>query len=81
MMKKNNKANKNNRETRARLEEIVKGVWRMPRLWEAKKDVVSCEKLRGLAHMNWSADIRMGQPDILKIYHTERWANPENWNI
>ena len=30
--------------------EIVKGVWRMPRLSEAKKDVVSCEKLRGLAH-------------------------------
>lgn len=30
--------------------EIVKGVWRMPRLSEARKDVVSCEKLRGLAH-------------------------------
>ena len=32
--------------------EIVKGVWRMPRLSEATKDVVSCEKLRGLAHTN-----------------------------
>ena len=27
-----------------------KGVWGMPRLSEAKKDVISCEKLRGLAH-------------------------------
>ena len=25
---------------------VVKGVWRMPRLSEAKKDVISCEKLR-----------------------------------
>ena len=29
-----------------------KGVWGMPRLSEAKKDVISCEKLRGLAHTN-----------------------------
>ena len=29
-----------------------KGVWGMPRLPEAKKDVISCEKLRGLAHTN-----------------------------
>ena len=29
-----------------------KGRWRMPRLLEAKKDVISCEKLRGLAHTN-----------------------------
>ena len=32
--------------------EIVKGVWRMPRLSEATKDVVSCEKLGGSAHTN-----------------------------
>jgi len=38
----------------------------MPRLSEAKKDVISCEKLRGLAHTNWSVDIRMGQPTMLK---------------
>ena len=31
---------------------LSKGVWRMPRLSETKKDVISCEKLRGLAHMN-----------------------------
>ena len=29
---------------------VNKGVWRMPRLLEAKKDVVSCEKLRGFAN-------------------------------
>lgn len=29
-----------------------KSVWGMPRLSEAKKDVISCEKLRGLAHTN-----------------------------
>ena len=34
----------------------------MPRLSEAMKDVISCEKLRGLAHTGRSADIRMGQP-------------------
>ncbi len=34
----------------------------MPRLPEAKKDVTSCEKLRGVANKRRSADIRMGQP-------------------
>jgi hypothetical protein len=29
---------------------LNKGVWGMPRLSEAKKDVISCEKLRGSAH-------------------------------
>ncbi len=29
---------------------LIKGVWGMPRLSEAKKDVISCEKLRGVAH-------------------------------
>ena len=31
---------------------LCKGVWGMPRLSEAKKDVISCEKLRELAHTN-----------------------------
>lgn len=31
---------------------VTKGAWGMPRLSEAKKDVISCEKLRGLAHTN-----------------------------
>ena len=30
----------------------IKGAWGIPRLSEAKKDVISCEKLRGLAHTN-----------------------------
>ena len=29
---------------------LHKSVWGMPRLSEAKKDVISCEKLRGSAH-------------------------------
>ena len=41
----------------------------MPRLLEAKKDVTSCEKPRGLANTNRSVDIRMGEPDKLKAYH------------
>ncbi len=31
-------------------EKVYKGEWGMPRLLEAKKDVVSCEKLRGFAN-------------------------------
>ena len=31
-------------------DKLSKGVWGMPRLPEATKDVISCEKLRGLAH-------------------------------
>ena len=43
----------------------------MPWLSEAKKDVISCEKLRGLANTNRSVDIRMGQPNILKRYYLD----------
>ena len=50
----------------------------MPRLSEAKKDVISCEKLRGSAHTIRSVDIRMGQPGILKICHLAIGANPVN---
>jgi hypothetical protein len=50
----------------------------MPRLLQAKKDVISCEKLRGLAHTIRSANIRMGQPDMLKTYHLDRGANALN---
>jgi len=34
----------------------------MPRHRPAKKDVASCEKLRGAASEHRSGDIRMGQP-------------------
>ena len=32
------------------IKEVRKSVWGMPRLSEAKKDVISCEKLRGSAN-------------------------------
>jgi len=38
----------------------------MPRLSETTKDVVSCEKLRGIANECRSVDVRMGQPVRLK---------------
>ena len=34
------------------IEKVEKGVWGMPRLSEAMKDVISCDKLRGSAHTN-----------------------------
>ncbi len=37
-------------EYEAKGDKLNKGVWGMPRLPEAMKDVISCEKLRGLAH-------------------------------
>ena len=43
----------------------------MPRLSEAKKDVISCEKLRGSANTNRSADVRMGQPGLMKLDHAD----------
>ena len=49
----------------------------MPRLSEAKKDVISCEKLRGAANEHRSADVRMGQPTALKVqYHDLSWGEP-----
>ncbi len=32
-------------------EKVKKGAWRMPWLLEAKKDVISCDKLRGGANI------------------------------
>jgi hypothetical protein len=42
---------------RSRREEVksrkrIKGAWGIPRLSEAMKDVISCEKLWGAAHMH-----------------------------
>ena len=39
-------------QVKAKTHKLIKGVWGMPRLSEAMKDVISCEKLRGLAHTN-----------------------------
>ena len=55
----------------------------MPRLTEAMKDVISCDKLRVGANNPWSEDFRMGQPSRLKdgySYQCKR-ANAGNWNI
>ena len=52
----------------------------MPWLSEAKKDVTSCDKLRGGANNLRSEDFPMGQPGTVKRYHSDanRKANPEN---
>jgi hypothetical protein len=34
----------------AQTKKVIKGVWRMPRLLEAMKDVISCDKLWGVAN-------------------------------
>ena len=54
----------------------------MPRLSEAMKDVISCDKSWGGANNLWSRNFRMGQPNILKRYYpTKLEANAGNWNI
>ena len=53
----------------------------MPRLSEAKKDVISCEKLRLGANNLSAGDFRMGQPtrgDPGIIILTGNEANPQN---
>ena len=65
------------------MKKVRKGVWRMPRLTEAMKDVISCDKPRVGANNLWSGDFRMGQPSRLKdgySYQCKR-ANAGNWNI
>jgi hypothetical protein len=61
-----------------RKKKVIKGVWRMPWLLEAKKDVISCDKRGGLANTNRSRDFRMGQPGMLKTCHPAMGANPVN---
>jgi hypothetical protein len=50
----------------------------MPRLLEAMKDVVSCEKLWGAANERRSVDIRMGQPIPLETGYPLGEANVGN---
>ena len=50
----------------------------MPRLSEAMKDVISCDKLRVGANNLLSGDFRMGQPSTVKRYYPAREANPVN---
>ena len=61
------------------VKKVRKGVWRMPRLTEAMKDVISCDKLRVGANNLRSGDFRMGQPGTVKPYHSvKRKANEGN---
>ena len=46
-----------------------KSIGRMPRHQAPKKDVASCEKLRGAASRQRTVDIRMGKPGGLKVRH------------
>ena len=39
----------------------------MPRLEEAKKDVLDCDKLGGAVKKHWYQDFRMGQPNMVRI--------------
>ena len=53
----------------------------MPWLWEAMKDVVSCDKFREGANDLWSGNFRMGEPTWLKTKYRKCGANVGNWNI
>ena len=48
-----------------------KSIGRMPRHQAPKKDVASCEKLRGAASGQRTVDIRMGEPGGRKVRHAE----------
>jgi hypothetical protein len=48
-----------------------KSIGRMPRHQAPKKDVASCEKLRGAASGQRTVDIRMGKPGGQKVRHAE----------
>ena len=50
----------------------------MPRLSEAMKDVISCDKLRVGANNRLSEDFRMRQLNPVKRDYPEMEANPVN---
>ena len=43
--------------------QVIKSIWWMSWHQKAKKDVVSCDKPRGVASKFRSEDVRMGKPD------------------
>ena len=67
--------------------QVTKSAGRMPWHQSSMKDVISCDKLRGVAHTLWSADFRMGKPAwakhscSLKWIHSFKWRDGANWNI
>ena len=48
-----------------------KSIGRMPRHQAPKKDVASCEKLRGAASRQRTVGIRMGEPGGQEVRHAE----------
>jgi hypothetical protein len=67
--------------------QVTKG-WRwMPWQMTAMKDVVSCEKSRGVARERWSGNVRMGKPGWVKAQSSLSWihrlweANVGKWTI
>ncbi len=48
------------------LKKVIKGVWGMPRLSEAMKDVISCDKLGGLANMNYIPRFPNGETRLVE---------------
>ena len=50
---------------------MKKSIGRMPRHQAPKKDVASCEKLRGAASRQRTVGIRMGKPGEQKVRHVE----------
>ena len=53
----------------------------MPRRQEAKKDVVSCDKLGGAAHKHYIPRFPNGTTWYIADVSSFKEANPENWNI
>ena len=51
--------------------QVKKSIGWMPWHQAPKKDVASCEKLRGAASRLRTVDIRMGKPGGLKVRHGE----------
>ena len=48
----------------------------MPRLSEAMKDVISCDKLRGLANMNYIRRFPNGATRIVEDYTSRKRSKP-----
>ena len=48
----------------------------MPRLSEAMKDVISCDKLRGLANMNYIRRFPNGETRLVEDQSSERKQTP-----
>ncbi len=74
-VKKNRQERQKCRFTREKEEKGERG---MPRLPEAMKDVVSCEKLRGSANGKRSGGVRMGEPARMKCVQRASAANAGN---